>query len=82
MESVRGWGDTAPGVLQEVIVEYDKNEIERDCFQFICGVCWRFMADAESLVHKAYFNLPLTSMSLCILSNFGYPDELRCSLVA
>ncbi|CAE7948059.1 unnamed protein product [Symbiodinium sp. KB8] len=35
-----------------VIVEYHKHEVDRDCFQYICGICWRAMANADNLVDK------------------------------
>ncbi|CAE7243256.1 unnamed protein product [Symbiodinium sp. CCMP2456] len=35
-----------------VIVEYHKHEVDRDCFQYICGICWRTMANADNLVDK------------------------------
>ena len=37
----------------KVIVEYHKHEVDRDCFQYICGICWRTMANADNLVDKA-----------------------------
>ncbi|CAE7240386.1 unnamed protein product [Symbiodinium natans] len=35
-----------------VIVEYNKLEVDRDCFQYICGICWCAMSDADNIVSK------------------------------
>ena len=43
-----------PGLSAQVIVEYNKLEVDRDCFQYICGICWCAMSDADNIVSKAH----------------------------